>query len=303
MQLAIAPPGSATFTNVGAVQETYSASPGAAVFNLGTVSFSTAGDWQFRFTVTGKNGASTDFDLSLDYIRLTPVACSPLVSALPDRSIALNTALPARLFLAEDDTAQGSLIVTAASSNATLLPETAIVLEGASPYYTVAATPAVDQLGTTTIGLTASDGTASYTESFTLTVTGIPQQTWRQQYFGSAANSGSGGDSANPDGDLFTNAQEYILGTPPTSSTTNPLQHTRVGPNVELSFQALRAEGPNYAPLTRSYDLQTTTDLTNSASWQPVAGYSNVAGNNQTVTVTLPFGDPHRFYRLSVRLQ
>ncbi len=303
MQLAIAPPGSATFTNVAAVQDTYAAATNASVFNLGTVNFSTAGDWQFRFTVTGKNGASTAFDLALDYIRLTPIACTPLVSALPDRTIALNTALPARLFLAEDDTAQGSLVVTATSSNAALLPASAIVLEGASPYYTVAATPAADQLGSTIIGLAASDGTASYTESFTLTVTGTPLQTWRQQYFGSAANSGNGSDTANPDGDLFTNAQEYVLGTLPTGSTANPLQHARSGQNLELTFQALRADGLAYALLTRIYDLQTTTDLTNSASWQPVAGSSNILGNNQPVIVTLPTGEPHRFYRLHVRLQ
>jgi hypothetical protein len=285
------------------VLDTYAAAPAAAVFDLGTVPFGSPGDWQFRFTVTGKNAGATDFDLALDYVRITPVACSPTVSDLPDQTIALNSVLPARLFLAEDDTAQGSLQVTATSSNTALLPDTALVLDGASPYYTIAAMPAADQLGTTAISVTADDGTTSFTENFTLTVTGTPLQSWRQQYFGSAANSAAGADTANPDGDAFTNTEEYVLGTVPTTSTPDLLQSTRAGSNIELTFQALRAEAPNYGALTRYYDLETTTDLINPASWQPVGGYADIVGNNQTVTVVLPAGGTHRFYRLHVRLQ
>lgn len=158
--------------------------------------------------------------------------------------------------------------------------------------------------GTTTIGITVSDGGASFTKSFTVTVTGTPQQTWRQQHCGSAANSGDGADSANPDGDSFTNGEEYVHGTLPTTSTANPLQISRNGQNLELTFEALRAEGPHYGPLTqRIYDLQTTIDLSNPASWQQVDGYSNIVGNNQTRIVTLPIVDPRRFYRLQMKLE
>lgn len=40
---------------------------------------------------------------------------------------------------------------------------------------------------------------------------------WRQEHFGSSANSGDAADDADPDGDGWTNAQEYAAGTSPVS--------------------------------------------------------------------------------------
>lgn len=56
----------------GGVQDEYGAT---AMFeiDLGTRTFATAGTKEFRFTVTGKNAASTGYDLTYDYILLTPV--------------------------------------------------------------------------------------------------------------------------------------------------------------------------------------------------------------------------------------
>ena len=41
-------------------------------------------------------------------------------------------------------------------------------------------------------------------------------ENWRLQYFGTAANSGDAADSADPDGDGWNNAQEFVSGTDPT---------------------------------------------------------------------------------------
>ncbi|MFZ4766009.1 MAG: endo-1,4-beta-xylanase, partial [Roseimicrobium sp.] len=144
LQLAIAPPGSTSFTNVGSVQDTYAAASSAAVFDLGTATFPSAGDWQFRFTVTGRNASATGYQLALDYLRLTPVACTPELTPVADQTIPLNSSLPPRLFLAEDETAQGTLQVTTSADNNTLLPPGSITVLGDSPYYTIAATPAAD---------------------------------------------------------------------------------------------------------------------------------------------------------------
>lgn len=112
-QPSFAPPGGSTFTNAGGTRDTYAAASSTTTYNLGTLTFSTAGDWQFKAAVTGKNASATEFDVAIDYIRITPVACSPVVSNVPDQIIALNTSMPSRLVIAEDDTAQGTLLFTA----------------------------------------------------------------------------------------------------------------------------------------------------------------------------------------------
>ncbi len=298
LQLAVAPAGGTTFTNVGAVQDTYASTTAAAVFDLGTATFATPGDWQFRCTVTGKNGSATDFDLTLDYLRLTPVSCPPAVSRLPDQTIALNSTLPARLFLAEDDTAQGTLQVTATSSNAALLPASAIILAGDSPFYTIAATPLTDQLGTTTIGVTAGDGTLSFTKNLTLTVTGTPVQTWRQQYFGTAANSGNASDSADLDGDGVVNLVEYATKMNPAAHDTVPQTAIKTGAVLEFVY-------------TRN---KSATDVTCTVEWSDTLGsnWSTAGvsaplilsdnGTTQQIQFTVPAGGSvtRRFVRLRV---
>jgi hypothetical protein len=43
-----------------------------AVLDVGNVTISTAGNQTFKFTVTGKNAASSGFTISFDPITLTP---------------------------------------------------------------------------------------------------------------------------------------------------------------------------------------------------------------------------------------
>ena len=56
--------------NQGAATDQYSATTTYPEFNLGTKTFSTTANHVFTLTVTGKNAASTDFDLTVDYIKL-----------------------------------------------------------------------------------------------------------------------------------------------------------------------------------------------------------------------------------------
>jgi GH35 family endo-1,4-beta-xylanase len=304
MQPAFAPPGSSTFTNAGGTRDNYNASNATSTYDLGTVTFNQAGDWRLRTLVTAKNGSSSDYDLLIDYIRLTPISCTPVVSALADQTIAVNGSTAARLFIAEDDTSQGSLLVTATSSNPALLPNSAITLTGSSPYYTIAATPAADQLGSSTITLNASDGTLTGSESFVLTVTGTAIQTWRMQNFGTTANASISADTADADGDGWTNAEEYTLGLTPTVTDGTALLTPGQGSgNISLTFIARTATGPGYAGLARYYDVETTTDLANHASWTTLSGYTNILATGQTITVTQPIGSQARFYRLKVQVQ
>jgi hypothetical protein len=59
--------------NVGAPQDEYLNTGGTyAVLDVGTVTISSAGNQSFKFTVTGKNAASSGFSISFDPITLTP---------------------------------------------------------------------------------------------------------------------------------------------------------------------------------------------------------------------------------------
>ncbi|HEY5791709.1 MAG TPA: DUF1800 family protein [Chthoniobacterales bacterium] len=56
----------------GAVQDQYGATPKWIEADLGRVTFGAAGDKVFKFTVTGKNAASTGYELTFDYLELQP---------------------------------------------------------------------------------------------------------------------------------------------------------------------------------------------------------------------------------------
>jgi hypothetical protein len=59
-------------TNVGTAIDQYAAGFGTyAVFDLGNYNFTTAGNYSFKFTVTGKNASSSDYTMAWDDIVLT----------------------------------------------------------------------------------------------------------------------------------------------------------------------------------------------------------------------------------------
>ena len=99
---------------------------------------------------------------------------APTITAITNQTTNEDTATPALPFTVGDaDTPATNLIVTATSSNTTLVPDANIALFGDDISRTVTVTPAANQSGTTTITLTVSDGTASTAISFQLTVAPI----------------------------------------------------------------------------------------------------------------------------------
>jgi hypothetical protein len=126
---------------------------------------------------------------------------------------------------------------------------------------------------------------------------------WRQQYFGSTSTSGTAADAANPDGDAFTNIQEYLFGTVPTTADNAPLMSVAPsGSNIVMSFVAKLATGNGYSGFTRHYAVESTNDLV-AGTWTAVSGYSDVTGAGQTVNVTQPLSGTKCFYRLKAWLQ
>lgn len=143
----------------------------------------TAGANEF-FYVTSYNGQRVDSPPSNEITYTIPTTAPntpPTISSLSNRTIAEDSSTGAlALTVGDAETAAGSLILSGASSNPTLVPYANIVFGGSGSSRTVTVTPAPNQNGTTTITLSVSDGSATSTSSFTLTVNPVndPPQVW-----------------------------------------------------------------------------------------------------------------------------
>ncbi|MEY4385506.1 MAG: hypothetical protein RLY20_789 [Verrucomicrobiota bacterium] len=118
-----------------------------------------AGGWSM--TITTQNVAPSN----------TP----PTITAVSNQVTVVNTATAAiPLTIADAQTAASNLVLTAVSSNGTLMPTNRIVFGGAGSSRTVTLAPSSNQLGTATITLVVSDGSLVASNSFTLTVNPAP---------------------------------------------------------------------------------------------------------------------------------
>jgi uncharacterized delta-60 repeat protein len=135
---------------------------------------------------------------------------------------------------------------------------------------------------------------ANSTETFSITFQSsqTPQETWRQTYFGTTANSGDAADSHDYDRDGFTNAQEYAAGTNPT-----------------LSGDFFKAENPQRSGNTfsvstagktgRTYILERSATMTN-GTWTTVDTEGPLAAD-LPVSLTDPSSPAGTaFYRIRV---
>ncbi len=127
---------------------------------------------------------------------------------------------------------------------------------------------------------------------------GLPDP-WELTYFGGVGQNPNG----DPDGDGYNNLQEYIAGTDPNNGDGLKLSITNTTSQVLVSFFARRAEGAGYEGKARYYTLETATNY-GATAWQPVTGFTNIFGNNQTVVYTTTRTNrPPRYYRGKAVLQ
>jgi hypothetical protein len=119
------------------------------------------------------NDGNITTGLQLEVI-VMPVNDTPTITPILPQTIDEDASTGALVFTVSDvETAAGSLIVTGSSSNTTLVPNASVVFAGAGADRTVVVTPAADQFGDATITLDVSDGAASASTMFLVTVNNI----------------------------------------------------------------------------------------------------------------------------------
>ena len=122
-------------------------------------------------TVTDTNGSTAS-----DSFLFTVVQSNspPFLALISDQFTAEDTPLNGVAFtIGDGETPAGGLVVSAVSSNLTLLPNAAITIAGSTSNRTLNLVPAPNQSGSTLVTVTVSDGLASASRSFLLTVTPV----------------------------------------------------------------------------------------------------------------------------------
>jgi hypothetical protein len=231
-------------TTLGGALDQYASTAAFTEVNFGVVTFASTGNHIVRLTVTGKNPASTIYTLSADKFTLVPSAANtaPTITNIADQSVGVNTATGALSFTVGDsETSAGLLALSKASTNTTLVPLNGIVFGGSGANRTVTITPAANQLGTATVTVTVGDGALTASDTFNVTVTATPSQSWRLQYFGTPDNTGNAADLADPDKDGCANLTEFALNTDPTKANSWPLTVAREGTDLTLTYTRRKA--------------------------------------------------------------
>ncbi|MBN1673068.1 MAG: hypothetical protein JXR37_18625, partial [Kiritimatiellae bacterium] len=127
---------------------------------------------------------------------------------------------------------------------------------------------------------------------------------WEQALFGSTSSADSAPD-ADPDGDGYSNLEEFVAGTNPNSDT----QYFDVGLRLTadkkliVSFETVALGGTGYEGFSaRHYGLEQTDDFNNPA-WTAVPGYEDIVGTGQTVSFANTAPQDSQSYRAKVWLE
>jgi uncharacterized repeat protein (TIGR01451 family) len=152
--------------------------PGTGPTN-GTLSFRPVnnGTGTATITVTVNDGGTSNNLFSRSFVLNVRALANtqPTLSTIANQTTPEDTPLgPISFNVRDAETAVGSVTVTAASSNPVLLPDANITITGSTTNRNITLLPATNQVGTTTITLTANDGAFGATNtSFNLTVTPV----------------------------------------------------------------------------------------------------------------------------------
>jgi uncharacterized repeat protein (TIGR01451 family) len=177
-------PAALVFGSAIVSQGTWTNSNGTLIWSLGTMGYNSnalatvsaiavAGGFvtntvsvisSFSDPVTNNNVASAGVFIN------SPPTISAITNQVTDEDVVLG---PIGFLIGDGETPASALTLIGASSNTNLVPATNIVFGGSASNRTVTLTPAPNQSGSTTIGITVSDGALSSSASFVLTVNAV----------------------------------------------------------------------------------------------------------------------------------
>jgi len=243
-------------------------------------------------TVTDASGASGSDSF---VITITSVNDAPGISDLSNQGIGAGSSTGALAFTIMDvETSPAALAVTGISSDQMLVLDTYIVFDGSEGNRTVTVTLIAKRIGSAVITVTVADASLSASDSFTLSVTAPPTQTWWFEKFGTtdlnAAPHEAGADSDNDGG---SNLLEYSQG-------SNPLlaDNAHWTPVASLNSNVFRLSYRKYGT-DLIYEVQRNSAPTESSNWLPVSS-PEVDNGNGTYTVETPVSLNADFLRLKV---
>jgi len=126
---------------------------------------------------------------------------------------------------------------------------------------------------------------------------GLPDA-WELMHFG---NLGQGTNSLAANGQTVW--QNYLAGSDPTDPNAGFRLFMAASNNVkQVSFVAVRAEGPGYEGLVRLYTLEANSNL-GAPAWSNVPGFADLAGDNQTIAYQTTGAESAEFFRGLIKLQ
>ena len=208
-----------------------------------------------------------------------PATPAGLLAAADGNEISLswNPAAGASRYIVKRSTSSGGPYATIATNLAgTTYTDTELNLE-TTYYYVVSASNMVGE-----------SAVSSETSATTLTA----RQSWRMTHFGTIENTGDAADSADPDGDGWTNEQEFVSGTGPNDrgSLLRIDQMQASGNDMLVSFPSV---------LGRTYRVERSDTLLD-GSWTSVQ--DDIPGTDGTVQIADPgaIATIKRFYRIIV---
>ncbi|MFZ4819856.1 MAG: Ig-like domain-containing protein, partial [Limisphaerales bacterium] len=122
---------------------------------------------------SGQGGSSESAVERFEIVVLDPVNNPPTLSSFSDRTVPEETVFSIPFTVGDDRTDPGGLSVTVSSSNAELVPNSALVLGGSGASRTLLVRLDVESAGQSTITLQVDDGTYRVRRSFALTVQAV----------------------------------------------------------------------------------------------------------------------------------
>lgn len=267
-----------------------------------THTYSAAGTYTAALTATDTFGLSGTATVR---ISVASANTAPTISSIANRTITEDTSTgPIAFTIGDAQTAAGNLTLSAASTNTALIPVSSITFGGSASNRTVGILPATNQTGSAMITITVSDGSATSSSSFLLTVTGINDpptiSTLPPQTIGRSTSTGplnfTVSDPETPVGSLSLNG---------TSSNTALVPHTNIvfsgsgGNRIVTVTPITNRTGNSTITLTvsdgaataSSSFLLTVTAVNATPTISPIANQT-ILRNTRTAPLSFTVGDP-----------